>query len=153
MPARKRRARGSIEELPSGSYRAVVYAGTDPLTRKPRYLRKTVETYDAAEKELTKLQSQVDEDKHPKSAITVRQAIDQWFEVVELEDTTRERYADLIRLYILPTFGEMQAAKLDAELLERFYARLQRCREMCSGQPRAGHTCRPLSGSTTRKIH
>ena len=25
-----------------------------------------------------------------------------------------ERYADLIRLYILPTFGEMQAAKLDA---------------------------------------
>jgi plasmid stabilization system protein ParE len=64
-----------------------------------------------------------------------------------------ERYADLIRLYILPTFGEMQAAKLDAELLERFYARLQRCREMWSGQPRAGHTCRPLSGSTTRKIH
>jgi hypothetical protein len=62
-----------------------------------------------------------------------------------------ERYADLIRLYILPTFGEMQAAKLDAELLERFYARLQRCREMWSGQPRAGHTCRPLSGSTTRK--
>ena len=70
-----------------------------------------------------------------------------------LEDTTRERYEDLIRLYILPTFGHLQAAKLDAELLERFYARLHRCRDMCTGRPRAGHTCRPLSTSTTRKVH
>lgn len=47
----------------------------------------------------------------------------------------------------------MLAAKLDAELLERFYARLHQCREMCTGRPRAGHTCQPLSTSTTRKIH
>jgi integrase len=73
--------------------------------------------------------------------------------VAALEDTTRERYADLIRLYILPTFGRLQAAKLDAELLERFYARLHHCRDMCTGRPRAGHTCRPLSTSTTRKVH
>jgi integrase len=53
----------------------------------------------------------------------------------------------------MPTFGNLPAAKLDAELLERFYARLHHCREMCSGKPRAGHTCRPLSTSTTRKIH
>ena len=109
MPRRRRRARGHIEELPSGSFRAVVYAGMDPLTGKPRYLRETAKTYDAAEVALTKLQSQVDEDRHPKTAITVRQAVAQWLEVVKLEDTTRERYDDLIRLYILPTFGEMQA--------------------------------------------
>ena len=47
----------------------------------------------------------------------------------------------------------MAASKVDVELLERFYARLQRCREMCSGRPRAGHTCRPLASSTVRKIH
>ena len=34
--------------------------------------------------------------------------------VVTLEDTTRERYDDLIRIYITPTFGSMPAAKLDA---------------------------------------
>jgi integrase len=118
-----------------------------------RQLRRTVKTYEAAKKELTKLQRQVDEDKHPKSDITVRQAIEQWLDVAALEDTTRERYQDLIRLYILPTFGHLQAAKLDAELLERFYARLHRCRDMCTGRPRAGHTCRPLSTSTTRKVH
>jgi integrase len=44
-------------------------------------------------------------------------------------------------------------AKLDAELLERFYARLQRCRELCNGRPNTGHVCRPLSSSTVRKIH
>ena len=70
-----------------------------------------------------------------------------------MEDTTRERYEDLIRLYVLPTFGAMLAGKLDAELLERFYARLQRCRELCNGRPRAGHVCKPLSSSTVRKIH
>ena len=153
MSPRKRRPRGTIGQLPSGSWRARVYAGTDPLTGKPRYLRETAETYAAAKTALTRLQYQVDEDRHPKTAITVRQAIDQWLDVAELEDTTRERYEDLIRLYIVPTLGDMLAGKLDAELLERFYARLHRCRELCTAGPNAGHVCRPLSTSTTRKIH
>src|SRR4051794_8633263 len=119
MPPRKRRQRGYIEQLPSGNHRAVAYAGVDLLTRRPRYLRKTVKTFDEAKKALVKLQSEIDEDKAPKSNITVRQAIEQWLEVAALEDTTRERYQDLIRLYVLPMFGHLQAAKLDAELLER----------------------------------
>jgi len=153
MPPRKHRVRGHIEQLPSGSYRAVVYGGIDPLTRKRRQVRETVETYEAATKVLTRLQQQVDEDQHPKSKITVRQAIDQWMEVAALEDTTRERYECLITLYILPTFGDLPAAKLDAELLERLYARLHLCRNLCTGRARTAHTCRPLSTSTTRKVH
>jgi len=153
MAARKRRPRGYIEELPSGNFRAVVSAGVDPLTRKPRYLRETVATYRAAESALAKLRDKVDEDSQPKAAVTVGRAIEQWLEVADLEATTRERYEDLVRIYIGPAFGEVAASKVDVELLERFYARLQRCREMCSGRPRAGHTCRPLASSTVRKIH
>ncbi len=153
MPPRKRRPRGHIAELPSGSFRAVVYAGTDPITGKMRQLRETAKTYDEAKKALTKLQRQVDEQKHPKSNITVGQAVEQWLEIADLQTTTRERYDDLVRLYVTPTLGHLQAGKLDAELLERFYARLQRCRELCTGRPRAGHVCRPLSSSTTRKVH
>lgn len=153
MPPRRRRPRGHIEQLPSGAFRARVYAGIDPLTKRRRYLLETAPTRDGAAKAITRLQGQVDEDKHPKSNITVRQAIESWLEVAALEDTTRDRYDDLIRLYILPTFGQLHAAKLDAELLERFYARLHRCRALCSGKARAGHTCRPLSTSTTRKVH
>jgi len=97
MPPRKRRVRGHVEQLPCGSYRAVV-GGIDPLTGRERRVREVCKTYAAAEKALTKLQRQVDEDQHPKSDITVRQALEQWLEVVKLEDTTRERYQDLIRL-------------------------------------------------------
>jgi integrase len=152
MPGKKRRPRGHVRELPSGSFQAIVYAGADPLTGKPRYLRETAKTYAAAEVALTKLKGQIDDERHPKTNITVGQAIDQWLDVAELAETTRDRYLDLIRIYIRPTFGGLPAAKLDAEVLERWYARLRRCRELCNG-PRRGHACRPLAGSTVRQMH
>jgi integrase len=34
--------------------------------------------------------------------ISVREALEQWMEVADLQATTRERYEDLIRLYIAP---------------------------------------------------
>lgn len=153
MPPRKRRPRGLIEELPSGSFRARVYAGVDPLTRKTRYLRETHKTYAAAEMALTRLQGQVDEDRHPRDDLTVRQAVAQWLEVADLADTTRERYDDLIRLHILPVLGDRPADKLDVQVLDRLYARLQQCRYLCDGRRAAGHICRPLSSSTVRKVH
>jgi integrase len=114
MPQRHRRPRGHIRPLPSGSFQAIAYAGTDPLAGKLRYVRETTKTYQAAEVALTRLQNQVDEDRHPKSDLTVRQAIDQWLEVAQLEDTTRDRHGDLIRIYIDPTVGATRASKLDA---------------------------------------
>ncbi len=126
MATARRRTRGYIEDRPErvkGRYRAVVYAGTDPLTGKPRYLRKSADTHAQAEVELTKLLSSVDENRHPKSAVTVDEVIERWLDVAELQDTTRQRYDGLVRLYIRPTFGKRNVAKLDAELLERFYAR------------------------------
>lgn len=152
MAGRKHRPRGHIESRTNGTFRAIVYAGVDPLTRKERYLRKSAKTHAQAEIELTKLQSQVDEQRHPRSAITVGQVVEKWLEVTELEDTTRQRYKGLIQLYIGPTFGLMLAAKLDAELLERFYARLRRCNKLCSGRAK-DHDCRPLSASTVRQVH
>jgi integrase len=152
---RKRRARGHIEERGNrtkGRFRASVFAGTDPLTSKPRYLRKSADTYAQAQVELTKLLAQVDEQQQPRSNITVGQVVEKWLEVAELEATTRQRYDGLVRLYIEPTFGTMSAAKLDAELLESFYARLRRCNTLCSGRAR-DHECRPLSASTVRQVH
>src|SRR3954462_1529274 len=73
-------------------------------------------------------------------------------EVAELGVTTREQYDDLMRLYIDPTLGKMQAGKL-AELLERFYSRLLRCKHLCSLRPPKGHQCKPLGPSSVRKIH
>jgi hypothetical protein len=59
--AKRRRPRGHIRELPSGTFQVIVCAGTDPLTKKPRYVRETLKTYGAAEVALTRLQGQVSE--------------------------------------------------------------------------------------------
>jgi integrase len=92
-----------------------------------------LKTYGAAEVALTRLQGQV-ENRHPKTDITLGQAISRWLEIAKLEDTTRDRYEDLVRMYVGPVLGDLAAGKLDAELLESFYARLQRCRDLCDGR-------------------
>ena len=143
--AKRRRPRGHIRELPSGSFQVIAYAGTDPLTKKPRYIRETLKTYGTAEVALTRLQGQVDQNRHPKTDITLGQAISRWLEIAKLEDTTRDRYEDLVRMYIGPVLGDLPAGKLDAELLESFYARLQRCRDLCDGGQEE------TSGSSARK--
>jgi hypothetical protein len=58
--AARRRPRGHIETLPSGSYRAVVYTGVDPLTRRGHQLKETHASRDAAEKALTRMQHPLD---------------------------------------------------------------------------------------------
>jgi hypothetical protein len=48
-------AKGHIEQLPSGSFRVYVYAGTDPLTRRQIQLKCTVKTEQQAHIELGSL--------------------------------------------------------------------------------------------------
>lgn len=67
-----------------GCFRAIVYAGIHPLTGKPRYLKETADSHSAAEQVLTRLQSRVDENRHPKTAITVGEAIARWLAVAKL---------------------------------------------------------------------
>jgi hypothetical protein len=49
------------------------------LTKKPRYLRETAKTYPAADVALTRLQG--DQSRHPKTNITLGQAITRWLEI------------------------------------------------------------------------
>jgi hypothetical protein len=39
---KRRRTRGSIDELPSGALRVRVYAGRDPLTKRDHYLTEVI---------------------------------------------------------------------------------------------------------------
>jgi hypothetical protein len=52
---------GHIERLPIGSYRVIVYAGTDPLTGRRLRFRRTVKTEEQAQILLGKLLEQVAE--------------------------------------------------------------------------------------------
>ena len=170
--ARRKRQRGEIQELPSGSLRVKVYAGIDPLTKKRNYLSETVQAGPTAEREAekvrTRLLSQVDERRNPRTRATLNQLLDRWLDVAELEATTRLNYVSKLDKHVRPVLGALPLARVDEEVLESFYARLRTCRDWCGGRRYVDHrtnrehkcddrcrphACRPLGNSTVRQIH
>lgn len=146
--SRRRRERGSIETLPSGALRVSVYAGIDPVTKRRLYLKETVpsgpKASQEAEKVRTRLQNQVDEKRNPRTVATVGQLIDKYMAVVELAPSARRGYDSKIRTHIRPLLGTLPLTRLDAEVLDSFYAEIRRCRQHCDGKPFIQHrTTRP----------
>lgn len=156
-PRARRRQRGRIETLPSGSLRVQVYAGRDPVSGKRHYLTETIPPGPTAardaERARTRLLGQVDERRNPRTRATVNQLLDRWLTVVELEENTRAAYDSYLRHHIRPVLGELPLTRLDPETLESFYAMLRRCRAHCSGRSDRSHVCVPLSASTVRQVH
>lgn len=167
------RSRGGIDLLPSGAYRVRVYTGLDPLTRRRNYLTEVVppgpKAASEAEKVRTRLLSQVDERRNPRTKATLNQLLDRYLELVELEDSTRRTYIGYVDRHIRPALGGLPLARLDGEVLDSFYAQLRRCRIRCNRRQRLvdhrtardhqcddrcrPHECKPLSPSTVRQIH
>lgn len=171
-PRRSTRARGQIEELPSGALRVSVYAGVDAVSKKRHYLREVVpagpKAMAEAEKVARRLAGQVDERRHPRTNATVDQLLDRHFELVALERNTLETYQGYVKKHVRPLIGHVQVGALDADIFDSFYAELRRCREHCTGAPFVEHrtpvahecdarcrphACRPLGASTIRQIH
>jgi hypothetical protein len=79
------RGRGSIDLLPSGAYCVRGYAGVDPLTGKQLMLTERVPPGPGADKEAerarTRLLSQVDERRNPRTRATLSQLLDRYLEV------------------------------------------------------------------------
>ncbi|HEY7046645.1 MAG TPA: tyrosine-type recombinase/integrase [Jatrophihabitantaceae bacterium] len=147
-PKRQRRARGGIDTLPSGALRVRVFAGYDPLTKKRHYLTEIVKPGPGAEKEAdrvrTRLLNQVDEERSPRTRATVGQLMDRYLEVLDVEETTKRGYIGYIEKHIRPQLGGLPVGRIDAEVLDSFYAGLRTCRDNCRGQIALDHrTDRP----------
>ncbi|GAB1645704.1 tyrosine recombinase XerC [Krasilnikovia sp. MM14-A1259] len=168
----RQRQRGTIDALPSGALRVRVYAGPDPLTKRRHDLTEVIppgsNAAREAEKAWTRLLNQVDERRNPRTRAKVNQLLDRWLEVLHAEPSTRRGYVLKIEKHVRPMLGGVQVARVDAELLETFYARLRKCRDHCDGRryvqhrtPRPHecddrcrrHACVGLSVSTIRQIH
>jgi integrase len=168
----RRRARGEVECLPSGSFRVRVYAGIDPISRKRHYLTEVVpagpKAAREAEKVRTRLLAEVDDRRNPRTRATVNQLLKRYLGVLKIEDTTRAGYESMIRLYIRPLLGDLSISRIDGETLDAFYAELRRCRARCDRRSRidhrtdakhecddrcARHVCKPLGASYLRQIH
>ena len=71
----RKRPRGNVEKLKNRNLRLRVNAGTDPVTKRPHYLRDTVPAGPEAEREadkvLTRLLNQVDERRNPRTSAMV----------------------------------------------------------------------------------
>jgi integrase len=175
-------ARGHVRKRGDSSYQAIVYAGIDPVTKRQRYLRQTARTQREAERALTRLLSQVDEQRTPNTNATVGYLLDRWLELAQLELTTRDTYQAYLRRHVRPALGTLPLRKLTVDGLDRFYLRLARHGGRCprctarvakglaplgAGEryaPRPGaqatavHTpdCAgglPLAASTVRQVH
>lgn len=134
----KKRAKGHIRQR-GNSLQVSVYAGLDPLTGKRMYLSESTTDPKEADRILRRLQSQVDDERHARTKGALRVALDEWLKTTELAETTRETYEMYARRYINPALGDEPVGKIDALLLERFYAELRRCRARCDGKPFIEH--------------
>src|ERR671910_3769470 len=105
----RRRTRGAVDRLPSGAYRVRVYAGSDPVTGKRHDLTELVppgpKAAAEAEKVRTRLLSQVDERRNPRTKATVNQLLDRYVQVLDVEEATRTTYRGYIDNRIRPVLG------------------------------------------------
>src|SRR5437762_574621 len=133
-------AKGHIEQLPSGSFRVSVYAGTDPLTRRPIRLKSTVKTEQQAQIKLGELLKDASEGRTPETGATVATLMDEYAAVAEWDLSTRQTNEGFIRRTIKPALGHLKVRKVRGPLLDQLYTRLTRCGDLsCTGRPFTEH--------------
>ena len=119
---RRKRQRGSVEELPSGALRVSVYAGYDPLTGRRHYLKEIVpagpKAAAEAEKALRRLAGQVDEQRQPRTNATLDQLLDRYLETLDVGRTTHRMYTRYLEKHVRPFIGHMKAGAVGPEALD-----------------------------------
>ena len=116
---------GHIEQLPSGSWRAKVHAGKDPLTGRELRFRKTRKTEVEAQIALGKLLALARAGRQPDSAVTVAELLDAYIPIAGWDVSTEQTNLGYIRRTIKPALG---------------------AKEVHSGKRRAGRAGRPGAG-------
>lgn len=91
-----------------------------------------------AERRRTKLLAEADELKVARTRATVGALLGRWMAQHEIDATTRMTYESQIRMYIKPNLGDVPLVlfvREAAHRVEPLYARLRKCRSLCSGMP------------------
>jgi Bacterial regulatory proteins, gntR family len=126
---------GHVEQLPSGSWRAKVHAGKDPLTGRELRFRKTRRTEVEAQIELGRLLELARAGRNPDSEL-----LDAYVPVAGWDVSTEEANLGYIRRTIKPALGTREVRKVRGPLLDNLYARLQKCGDLvCAGKPFTKH--------------
>ena len=133
-------AKGHVEQLPSESWRARVYAGVDPITQREIRLKATAKTEQQAYIELGRLLKQASEGRTPESDATMAKLLDQYAAIAPWDVSTRQTNEGFIRRTIKPALGHLEMRKVRGPILDQLYARLKCCGDLtCTGRPFTEH--------------
>jgi hypothetical protein len=124
------RPRGTIKSRSPGSYRIRYSLGRDPVTGKRRFGTATVRgTRKQAERELVRLLRSVDTGEHvDPNRMTVGDWLSAWVSAVkaEVSPKTHERYAEIVRCYLIPAFGQIGLQRFTPSDIQRGYSKFTR---------------------------
>ena len=133
-------AKGCVEQLPSGSWRARVYAGVDPITKREIRLKATAKTEQQAHIELGRLLNEASEGRAPESGATIAKLLDEYAAIAPWDVSTRQTNEGFIRRTIKPALGHLEVRKVRGPILDQLYTRLKRCGDLgCTGRPFTEH--------------
>src|SRR5947199_7188931 len=111
------RARGGIDELPSGAIRVRVYAGTDPLTGRRLDLTEVVPAgpaaWDEAEATRARFLQEIAERRNPRTNATVSELLTRYLDQLGGAPGTRKLYRGHVRNHIGPCLGHLKVGRLD----------------------------------------
>jgi integrase len=126
----RRRARGSISRLPSGSLRVRVYVGIDPVSRRQRWLSETVRAGPTAaaqaEEVCRRLVERVQRSRCLRMDATVNELLDRHLALLYCGEHTRESYEYTAAWHIRPFLGHLRLSAVTPERLDELYAGLLR---------------------------
>ena len=119
--------RGHIKKRGKNSYSIVISTGRDPATDKYKYQWTSVKgTKKEAEKRLAELLHQLDNGTLIKPGkVTVGEYLERWlreYAKPNLSPRGFERYASIIRRYLIPEMGSIQLTQLKPEHIQRHYS-------------------------------
>jgi integrase len=121
------RRTGHIRERSPGSFELRYSLGTDPATGKRSMATSTVRGgRKDAERELRRLLRDLDTGEHVEpNRITVQAWLSTWLDTVraEVSPKTVERYADIVRGFLVPAIGNLLLSKLTAAHIQAAYNR------------------------------
>jgi len=138
--------RGHLRQR-GNSWELRAYAGMDPVTRRPKYVTRTVKGGKRqAQEALARFVTEVSGGGHRAQDTTVGDLIHEWFELAapELSPTTVKGYDWIIKTYILPILDLVPLGKLRTAQLDRLYVKLRE---------QGGRDGGALSAATVRQVH
>jgi len=120
--------RGHITRRGKQSWAIVIYTGRNPETGKKRYRWHSVKgTKKQAEKEMAALINSFETGSYinPKK-ISLGLFLEQWLQDYVTTNTaprTYERYAEIVRLHLIPNLGNIVLTKLQSDHIQSYYAK------------------------------